>query len=230
MVRGKDTAFQNVSSMMDYPSKNDGSYLRDVPGLDAHLKQFFKPTPPPHVRDLAQSHFGAPSHPRPAHISPIQLVPGAPADTRGFALVLGWDEWPTRARLCGLGCQAAAASEGLVTPLAEHSSAFGLGRSPATTARRSQGRRSKHKVWLLGYLVTYVLTDQYTRSCCEKYLCLWQGHLDQRAWGKEWPPVPRLPPFCSDQPYGHLPTLDLISSFARFNNYRTTNDTFALKL
>lgn len=77
MVRGKDTAFQNVSSMMDYPSKNDGSYLRDVPGLDAHLKQFFKPTPPPHVRHLAQSHFGAPSHPRPAH----QPHPAGPQST-----------------------------------------------------------------------------------------------------------------------------------------------------
>lgn len=163
-------------------------------------------------------------------ISPIQLVPRAPADMRDFTLVLGWDKWPTRARLCGLGCQAAAASEGLVTPLAECISAFSLGRSPVTTPRRSQGRRSQHKVWLLGYLVTYVLTDQYLRSRCEKYLCLWQGHRDQRARGKEWPPVPRLPPFCSDQPYGHLPTLDLISSFTRFNNYRTTNDTFALKL
>lgn len=32
--------------MIDYPSKKDGSHLRDMPGLAAHLKRYFKP---PHL-------------------------------------------------------------------------------------------------------------------------------------------------------------------------------------
>lgn len=112
----------------------------------------------------------------------------------------------------------------LVTPLAGRSSAFSLARSPATTPSRSQGRRSQRSCGTRSHMCTLTNTRvvKNTRACDRDVVT---KELEERSD----PTVPRLPPFCSDQPYGRLPTLDLISSSSRFNNYGTTNDTFAIE-
>lgn len=111
MVRGKDTAFQNVSSMIDYPrKKKDGSNLRDVPWLAAYIKQFFKPPslyqascPKPFWSIITPACPPPPSTPHPQpEAQPHPASPRGTCQHSGLPALqcLGCDKWPSRALLC----------------------------------------------------------------------------------------------------------------------------------